>query len=407
MSFRYCFDFSNFLFLHFTIFTPRKDNTLTAMTEALSPQPEASAQQPQLPSCVIYSAVKRKAEENDQTQIPQDNNTQQANNPNTIPSPATVSDNTNPFNHLLFFQASPKAIKFKTAKRKLSCGFDFFYNPSRKELQYLNRNNRVFDLSNSPPLPVDSDDSDDTTLEDYQYNWSIECVSPFFFISTLPPLPQEFLGRPYVLPKKTRSTPKITLVLDLDETLVHCNFVGMNEPDIVFPLEHDLNVYTIYAKVRPFYKEFIEQVSQKFEVVVFTASTESYATRILNILDPAGKHIKHRLFRDSCVNIRDTYIKDLTILGRDLSKTIIVDNQPQAFGYQVSNGIPIPSFYEDMNDRELLKLLPVLDSLSELSDVREGIASRFGFQEQVNSLSAPMPYPPEFSNINIFSPSYQ
>lgn len=378
------------------------------MTEALTPQPETAAQPPQLPSCVIYSAVKRKAEEQTQTQIPQGNNTSQVTNPS--PSFAPVPDNNNPFNHLLFFQANSKAVKYKTAKRKLSCGFDFFYNPSRKELQYLNSNNRKFDLSNSPPLPADSDDSDvslDTTIEDYQYNWSIECVSPFFFISTLPPLPEEFLKRPYALPKRTRSTPEITLVLDLDETLVHCNFVGMNEPDIIFPLEHEANVYTIYAKVRPFYKEFIEQVSQKFEVVVFTASTESYATRILNILDPVGKHIKHRLFRDSCVNIRETYIKDLTILGRDLAKTIIVDNQPQAFGYQVSNGIPIPSFYEDKNDRELLKLLPVLDSLSQLSDVREGIASRFGFQEQVNSLSVPMPYPPEFSNINIFSPAYQ
>ena len=111
---------------------------------------------------------------------------------------------------------------------------------------------------------------------------------------------------------------------------------------------------------------------------MFTASHPSYANPLLDILDPERKIFVHRLCFDSCLLVDGTYVKDLTVLGRDLSRTAIIDNTPQAFGFHPDNAIPILSWYDDKSDTALETLVPVLDTLAEARDVRPLLAAKFG-----------------------------
>jgi CTD small phosphatase-like protein 2 len=99
--------------------------------------------------------------------------------------------------------------------------------------------------------------------------------------------------------------------------------------------------------------------------------------------DIAGKFIQHRLFRDSCLAVEGNFLKDLTVLGREMSKIVLVDNSPHAFGYQIDNGIPIESWFDDPNDTELLKLAKFLDTLHSCQDVRTQVRKEFATYRKV------------------------
>ena len=209
-----------------------------------------------------------------------------------------------------------------------------------------------------------------------------EEFNPFLFIKQLPPYEHVAIRGKVCLPqrKHTRSAPAsipVTLVLDLDETLVHCTVEPVPDPDVVFPVDFNGVSYQVHVRKRPHLEEFLRRVSKMFEVVVFTASQQVYADALLDLIDPGQKLIKHRLFRDACLPVEGNYIKDLHVLGRDMARTVLIDNSPYAYGYQLDNGIPIESWFEDRDDAELLKLLPFLEQLNKVDDVRPLIRTAF------------------------------
>ena len=166
------------------------------------------------------------------------------------------------------------------------------------------------------------------------------------------------------------SNGKKTLILDLDETLVHSAFKPFYfKADMTLNVQYDGSSHPVHVLKRPYVDEFLRKMSEHFEIVVFTASISQYANPLLDRLD-SQRVITHRLFREHCVFNRGLYIKDLRKIGRELKDMIIVDNNPISYTVNQDNGIPIPTWHYDKTDTELLKLIPILEFLAYVDDVR-------------------------------------
>jgi len=192
---------------------------------------------------------------------------------------------------------------------------------------------------------------------------------------SLDQLSDDLIYQKVFLPKSTHS---YTVCIDLDETLIHADFkLEFDDPDYIFEgkIEDKSGVLPIY--IRPGLSKFLERVSSKFELILFTSSTKEYADIMLSLVDPERKYFKSRLYRDNCVENKGFLLKDLRVIGnRQLEKIILIDNNLINMSPQLRNGYLISSFFNDKNDNELKK---VADLLCENSSNAEKILNKFTF----------------------------
>ncbi|KAL0407452.1 UNVERIFIED_CONTAM: putative C-terminal domain small phosphatase [Sesamum latifolium] len=135
-----------------------------------------------------------------------------------------------------------------------------------------------------------------------------------------------------------------TIFLDLDETLVHSTATIPPEryDFVVRPVINGEKVEFFVLK-RPFVDEFLNFLSKKFEIVVFTAGIEEYASL------------------------------DLSEIGRELKRVVIVDDNPNSYQFQPDNAIPIKPFTDDLGDEELKGLIQFFEGCEEVEDTRDAV----------------------------------
>lgn len=177
---------------------------------------------------------------------------------------------------------------------------------------------------------------------------------------------------------------KKILYLDLDETLIHSdinNQFDVCDAQISIPVDEN-NEAQLNLMIRPYLTEFLEFCSKNFNVVLFTAGIESYADAILAHIDPMDQYFHLRLYRDSCFEFRNFFIKDLGILETfGLKDMIILDNCIFSFAKNLKNGILISSYYNNQEDKELLNVIDYLkEKILDVKDVREVNESFYGLE---------------------------
>ena len=164
---------------------------------------------------------------------------------------------------------------------------------------------------------------------------------------------------PYI---HTKNSKRYSLILDLDETLVHFKISSESDNEGVL-------------KIRPGVVPFLEKVGKFYELIIFTAATQEYGDLLIDAIEENNVYFEHRFYRQHTVIIENDFVKDLNRIGRPLDKIIIVDNMPQNFRLQKENGINIKAFWgEDIDDNALEELGIILINIAmDGGDVRRGI----------------------------------
>ncbi|TKA24750.1 hypothetical protein B0A50_05738 [Salinomyces thailandicus] len=206
-----------------------------------------------------------------------------------------------------------------------------------------------------------------------------------------PPRPLVPRRQPSYTLSYSTDAPKKTLVIDLDETLIHSMAKGgrmstghMVEVRLGGPVSSSgVSLgpgvpILYYVHERPGCHEFLRKVAKWYNLIAFTASVQEYADPVVDWLERERKYFSGRYYRQHCTLRNGAYIKDLSQVEPDLSKVMILDNSPMSYIFHEDNAIPIEGWISDPTDNDLLHLVPLLEGLQYVTDVRALLALRQG-----------------------------
>ena len=156
-------------------------------------------------------------------------------------------------------------------------------------------------------------------------------------------------------------TKKYSLVLDLDNTLISHNNKNSNE----------------MCNLRPGLLSFLNTLKPIYELISFTNESKEYSEQLLSEIESSRKYFDYNLYREHNILMGNKLVKDISKIGRDMKKIIIVDKLSDNIKSTPQNGILIKPYYGDSNKNdtvlfELKKLLILFHKIG-YEDLRTAI----------------------------------
>ena len=164
---------------------------------------------------------------------------------------------------------------------------------------------------------------------------------------------------PFVKPITNK---KYTIVLDIGGTLLNVKLLQNGDA---------------FCRWRPGILSFLTGIKPYYEIIAFSKLSKEYSELIINQIDRNRILFDYNLCREHCVLVNDRFIKDISRIGRDMKKMIMVDDLPENLEYHIDNGILILPYdadneYEDRVLFELKKLLLLFYKMG-FEDIRQAL----------------------------------
>ena len=214
----------------------------------------------------------------------------------------------------------------------------------------INNNSSYDNLNNIPQIPIFS-----KTIKNF--NSENENITPYI---------------------KTPSNKKYTLILDLDGTLVSFNNI-----------DNDNKKHSMYF--RPGLFSFLSTIKPFYELITFSSCSKEHTDEIINEIELRKKYFDYNLYIEHTVSYGNSLIKDISRIGRNIKKIIIIDDCSENFKLNKENGIKIVTYNGDnnVNDTVLFELKKLLVNIykQNYDDLREAIKDhQYEIQTKISNI---------------------